>query len=257
MVWTEEYNATYDGGRKTRPLQGRMWGHHMIHDLAMLLNRGDAPVVIIVGKTNTGKSTTALRLVELFYDELDMFKGSFTDDQLVYDPLPFMKKVRDIPVPDKEDRINPDREILIFDEAEDTFNINEYHSDANKAVDKVINLMRIKNCMYIFCAPHLSDVDPRIRKNADWVVHKETQQKAQPVIIMKNHMADKQDEASNGYYIDGKWYPSKPAEEYDRDYSQKDYDHKQKRMEEIVEEQIEKEKEEEEKKKKENASLDL
>jgi len=95
MVWTEEYKATYGKTLNIVPIQGKRY-NYFIHEIAMRLNRGEAPVVVFVGDMGNGKSEKALRLVEILQGELNMFKGSFTNDQLIYDPLEFMKNLLDM-----------------------------------------------------------------------------------------------------------------------------------------------------------------
>jgi len=224
MVWTEEYDALYFRSASIRPIKGNYY-NYFIHELAMRLNRGESPSVIFVGNQGMGKSEKALRLVEILQEELNMFKGEFSEEQLVYDPLNFLEQLMDIetPDPDADQNVHEDRRAMIFDEAGINLNVADYHSDMNKSVDEVIQTMRILNSLYIFCVPQYSSIDSRIQREADIIVKVEEQGRATPILIEKDHTAMKKSDAFRkiGLYKH-KWRPDRPSEENRKIYKNKE-----------------------------------
>lgn len=260
MVWTEDYEALYPNSVSIKPLQGKKY-NYIIHELAMRLNRGEAPIVIFNGHTGSGKSEKALRLVEILQEELNLFKGEWTQDQLVYDPLEFLEKIMEIdePNPENVDKdIHEERTAFIFDEAGINLNIADYHSDMNKSVDKVLQTMRILNSLYIFCVPELSSLDSRISRKADIIVEVEAQGVALPKLVEKDHTATKKAEAYNKIALyNHKWYPDRPSDENIKIYQNKELPFKFEELEKMYEDMKKEREEMKKKKQKEKASSSM
>lgn len=262
MVWTDDYDATYGNTLNIRPIKNKRY-NYFIHEIAMRLNRGEAPVVIFVGDMGKGKSEKALRLVEILQDELDMFQDTFTNDQLVYDPLEFMEKLIDMEDKykardlDDEDTFSG-RKAFILDEAGVNLNVADYHSDMNKSVDEVLQTMRILNSLYIFCVPELIQLDSRIRTKADIIVKVEEQGKATPCLVWKDQTATTRGDA---FRIEPQykhqWSPERPSEKHRKEYESKEIDYKFGQLEEKYEAMKKMREEEKQKEKKKSANLDL
>lgn len=262
MVWTDEYNATYGNSLNLVPIKGQKH-NYFIHELVMRLNRGEAPVVIFVGDMGNGKSEKALRLVEILQEELDLFQGSFTQDQLIYDPLEFMEKLLEMEEEFKES-YNVDQDIFegrkafLLDEAGVNLNVADYHSDMNKSVDEILQTMRVLNSLYIFIVPELIQIDSRIRTKADIIVHVEEQGMATPVLVEKDNKSTKRTDAFRTVPLyNHRWYPDRASEDNRKIYEDKEIPFKFGQLEEKYELMKKKREEEEKKKEKESASLEL
>jgi len=146
--------------------------HPLLHKLVEKLNNGKSPTVIFVGATGNGKSMKALRMWEILYNEMNVFKEDEfqPDEHLFYEPEHILKKMQGIGTPN-EHGINPDREMLIFDEGGVNINKKDWQSTTNRAIDMILQTQRMKNCLYAFILPDIQDIDKQVIKMADYIVY--------------------------------------------------------------------------------------
>ena len=167
-----EYEAYNHNGKKV-PIDDN-FEHIFIHKIVEKLNEGKDVSVIMCGEKGNGKSIGALKLVEILYDKLDVFKGDFNVERnFVYEPIQYLEVLSDIPLPEKDDReddINPEREAIIIEEAANLLNKSDYHSKMNKTVSDMNNIQRKANVLVIYTLPRAGDLDSRLKKDVDFVV---------------------------------------------------------------------------------------
>lgn len=122
-----------------------------------LLNSGLSPNILIDGKSQRGKSNTALEMAYRLHEDLNVLEGDFNPkDQVVYEVLPFLLFYR-----------YNERVFCLFEEAGETLNKNDYNSDMNKAVASMIRTQGKKQIVNCFVTPEATELDPRIRDNID------------------------------------------------------------------------------------------
>ena len=171
-MFDDEYSAyRQDGGKN--PINGS-YRHIFIHKIVEKLNEGKDVNVVMCGEKGNGKSMGALRLAEILQNELNVFKDTFDPNRnLIYDTLDYLDIMRNISLPDhdsREDDINPNREILIVDEAGVQLNKSDYHSEMNDAFSDMLDIQRKATCLVIYALPIAGDLDVRIKKDIDFVV---------------------------------------------------------------------------------------
>lgn len=160
---TEEGNELFRQRVKARqPINGEYY-HRLINGIINDVNKGLAPVIVVSGQMGKGKSMGALELTRILHNEVKLMKNEINEDKvkenLVYDALPFLEFI-----------YNNKREVLIFDEAGVNLNSKEWYSKFNRSVDKTLQTMRKNNCVYIFIAPTLQDLDNAIINVVNYVI---------------------------------------------------------------------------------------
>jgi len=171
-MFTKQYSAYNDSGSK-KPVKGE-YHHIFIHKIVEKLNEGKDVNVVICGEKGNGKSMAALRLAEIIQNELNLVQGEFNPkENLIYDTLDYLDIMRKIDLPDYDDReddINPNRQVLIVDEAGVQLNKSDYHSEMNTAFSDMLDIQRKANCLVIYALPNAGDLDVRIKNDVDFVV---------------------------------------------------------------------------------------
>jgi len=155
-----------DGAKSVRINGPRL--HILYARIVNQLNSGQSPIIAVVGKEGLGKSMTALIIAKTLHD-IGVLSGDFSPkDQTLYDVVEFLTKVR-----------NSTREAIMIDEANVVVNINDYHTDMNRAVASSMRTQRKRENVYIFVAPELQKLDSRIRDKVDVIVDLKKNQFAQ------------------------------------------------------------------------------
>lgn len=215
-----------------RPIQshssGRKYFHVWLHKLLEKLNNGFAPIIANVGETGSGKSMAGVKTLEWLIN-CDALNDFTSDKNLVYDVLPFLKKIHDMPIEGSND-INIHREGFIFDEGGVNFNSKDYQSQENRSIDEVIQTMRMKNCVYIFCTPDIKNLDKQIRKEIDFIISMQDPGNAQITGIKK--VRNRLDGSWEYWYIPyskwfGNWRFDMPSDEIVNEYKSKEREAKE------------------------------
>lgn len=171
-MFEKEYQA-YDYNDNKNSIKGEYY-HIFIHKIVEKMNEGKDVNVVMCGEKGNGKSMGALRLAEIIQDEIDMVEGDFNPKRnLIYDTLDYLEIMKEIELPaydDRDDDINPNREVIIVDEAGVQLNKSDYHSEMNDAFSDMLDIQRKANCLVIYALPIAGDLDVRIKKDIDFVV---------------------------------------------------------------------------------------
>lgn len=171
-MFTKDYEAYNESGGK-KPIKGKYF-HIFIHKIVEKLNDGKDVNVVICGEKGNGKSMAALRLGEIIQNDLNLMSGDFEPSQnLIYDTLDYLDIMRKIDLPsydDRDDDINPNRKVLIVDEAGVQLNKSDYHSEMNNAFSDMLDIQRKANCLVIYALPNAGDLDVRIKNDVDFVI---------------------------------------------------------------------------------------
>jgi len=116
-----------------------------------------SPNIGIFGKSQRGKSNTALEMAYRLHNDLDILQGDFNpESQVVYEVLPFLLFYK-----------YNSRVFCLFEEAGETLNKNDYNSDMNHAVAGTLRTQGKKQIVNCFVTPEATELDPRIRDNID------------------------------------------------------------------------------------------
>jgi len=236
-IYKEKVLADQKVNGKLQPL--------IINYLINSLNSGYAPVVAICGRYGSGKSMTALRILEKLHNEVGVLKGELTDprNQLVYDVLDFLKTIN-----------TSSRRGIIFDDAGVNLNALDFQKDFNRAVEDVIATQRLKENVYIFVLGKLYKLTKGIRDIIDLrlVVNKTRGGKviARPTIFRPKYgKIDSPSNTKSKIYLDENFIPEKPDKELVKKYRKKERKFKSDLVDEWIEDlEGEKEKKEEENK---------
>lgn len=125
------------------------------------LVRGQMPVIVINGRTGSGKSVLAAYIMYMLHEKLNVCAGKATsydsdgaDDipNLCYEVVTYAERV-----------LNTLRQCIILDEAGIQLNSKDYHDDMNRTNEEILETMRIKNHCLIYVSPKHSNLDKAIR----------------------------------------------------------------------------------------------
>lgn len=194
--------------------------------IANMLNKGLSPVVGIFGKTQTGKSNTALVLNHMISEELNLVQGEFDPvKQTVYEVIPFLVLLR-----------NTKRRAIMFDEAGETLNKNDYNSKMNHAVAGSLRTQSKRQIPYFFVTPEAGELDPRIREEIDVEIEMTATGEAQITLYEKER--GRQAENKNQRYkfasINEKWDVPKAPSGIRSDYDRVDSEFKGRYLDELL-----------------------
>jgi hypothetical protein len=177
-MFTEQYTAYPQQGFHKKPVQDKYY-HIFIHKIVEKLNEGKDVSIIFCGEKGNGKTYGALRLIEILYNDLNMFSGEFDpQEQVIYDPLDYLDQMRQIDIPDEDDRednINPDRKAFLVDEAGLQLNKSDYYGEMNDAFADMLDIQRKANCLVIYALPVAGNIDSRIKDDIDFVIEMKDQ----------------------------------------------------------------------------------
>lgn len=141
------------------------------------LAAGQSPIIIICGKERKGKSMAALVLAYYLHDKLNVCRGSFNpEQQTVYNVVEFLTAV-----------MEHTRSVIMFEEANETVNKNQYHSDMNQAVARTLRTQGKRQNVYIFIGPEYKELDSRVRDKVDVLVEMERKQVAKVTCYQLRH----------------------------------------------------------------------
>ena len=207
--------------------------------IANLLNNGISPNIGIFGKSQRGKSNTALVIANKLHNELNMLRGEFEPRyQTIYEVIPFLLFYRYYA-----------RRMAMFEEAGETVNKNDYNSKMNRAVAGTLRTQgkrQIPNC---FITPEASELDPRIRDNLDIEIEMVSTGKAK-VTFYERIFGKKSENMSRNYNfgkVSGTWDVPKAPKKMRRKYEEIDSGYKGRYLDELlmdtIQEKLEEEKE--------------
>jgi hypothetical protein len=180
--------------------------------IANILNTGQSPIIGIFGKEQTGKSNTALYLNHVIHNELNLVKDEFNPiNQTVYEVVPFLVLLR-----------HTTRRSIMFDEAGETLNKNDYNSKMNRAVAGSLRTQSKRQIPYFFVTPEAGELDPRIREKIDIEIEMVAKGKAEVTLYEKIHGRKGENKQQRYEFasLNEKWnVPKAPAdirEKYDK-----------------------------------------
>lgn len=207
--------------------------------IANLLNNGISPNIGIFGKSQRGKSNTALYIAHVLHNDLNLLRDEFKPEyQTIYQVIPFLLFYRYF-----------SRSMALFEEAGETINKNDYNSKMNRAVAGTLRTQGKKQNVNCFVTPEASELDPRVRDNIDIEIEMVSTGKARITFYERIH--GKRAENMNRNYdfgrVNGKWDVPKAPAHIRREYDQIDSGYKGRYLDELLmdslKEKLEKEKE--------------
>lgn len=153
------------------------WVHPLFLKINNMLADGQSPIIIIVGKEGAGKSMAALVLSWTIHQRLNLCPGAFNpQQQTVYKVIPFLLLYRSVA-----------RHAIMFDEANETLNSNDYNSEFNMAVARTLRTQRKRQNINIFVGPEYKQLDTRIREKVDILIDMKYKQYGNVTLYKKKH----------------------------------------------------------------------
>ena len=165
-LFNERVNVNYENVLNDVKVNG-VWVHPFFVKLVNMLHNGESPIIIVVGKEGRGKSMTGLKIAQILH-KIGCLTGSFNPSrQVVYEVIPFLLLYGD-----------STRSAVMFDEANETLNVADYHDDFNKAVAGVLRTQRKRENVNIFVCPEYKQLDKRVRSKVDVLINMKGKQYA-------------------------------------------------------------------------------
>lgn len=205
--------------------------------IANMINTGLSPVIGIFGKEQTGKSNTALYLNHVIHNELNLVKGSFDPiSQTVYEVIPFLVLLR-----------NTTRRAIMFDEAGETLNKNDYNSKMNRAVAGSLRTQSKRQIPYFFVTPEAGELDPRIREKIDIEIEMVSKGRGEVTLYEKIHGRKGENKQQRYEFasLNEKWKVPKAPEDIRSKYDKLDSHFKGRYLDDLLGDAIEEKLEEE------------
>lgn len=207
--------------------------------IANLLNNGISPNIGIFGKSQRGKSNTALYIAHKLHNELNMLREKFEPRyQTIYEVIPFLLFYRYY-----------SRRMAMFEEAGETVNKNDYNSKMNRAVAGTLRTQGKKQIVNTFVTPEASELDPRVRGNIDIEIEMIATGKAK-VTFYERIYGKKSENMSRNYNfgkVSGTWDVPKAPKQLREKYDEIDSGYKGRYLDEMlmdtIQEKLEQEKE--------------
>lgn len=199
--------------------------------IANMLNAGLSPIIGIFGKEQTGKSNTALELADTLHNDFNLCRGEFNPaNQVVYEVIPFLVLLR-----------HTTRQVIMFDEAGETLNKNDYNSKMNRAVAGSLRTQSKRQIVYIFVTPEASELDPRIREKIDVEIEMVATGKAEVTLYERIHgrKAENKNQRYEFASINEKWDIPKANSELRKQYDKIDSSFKGRYLDELLLDAIE------------------
>lgn len=191
---------------------------------------GHSPTICIVGEEGNGKSMAALYLSHRFHD-MNLCRGDFDPNvQTVYRPEDFQLTLE-----------QSTREVIWFEEANETLNANDYHSKMNRSVARLMRTQRKRENLYIFSCPKFKRLDSRVRRQVDLMVNMVDKQVGKLTVYQDNH-AKRSNRGLDYDFINFDkevWEVPDVPEERQREYEQIDNRFKGEYLQEIIIESLE------------------
>lgn len=107
------------------------------------LDKGEAPLIVVVGGTGKGKSMTALIIAQHFLARY--FNKDFDfENNMFFDVLDLSEKLQ-----------NTSQGVIYLEEAGVSLNADEWASDFNKVYNRIQQTQRFRNNLYILVLPHV------------------------------------------------------------------------------------------------------
>lgn len=238
---TETYNISKDelGMYYDLPIGSRDKYSIVFLRIINLINSGLSPNIGIFGKSQRGKSETALHILHTLHNDLNVLRGEFSPkNQVLYSVVPFLLFYR-----------HNRRVGALFEEAGETINKNDYNSKMNRAVRGTLRTQGKKQIPNIFVTPNYDALDPDVRDEIDIEIEMESTGKAKITFYERIHSrkAENQNRKYEFARIDGKWDVPRPPKKIRREYDEIDSGYKGRYLDDllkdVIEEQIEMEKE--------------
>lgn len=201
------------------------WVHPVMARIVNQINDGLAPNIAVVGKEGYGKSMTGLWIAYLLHNKLNVLRNDLNlDNQLVYRPLEFLFLERE-----------STRTAELFEEANETLNVNDYHTVFNKSVAGAVRTQRKRENPKIFIGPELQQIDSRIRDKLDVVVEMKGKRYAEVTTYKLKHA--KKSNRGMDYYFNNDypdWKVPKVPESYKESYDKIDNNYKGSYLDDLI-----------------------
>jgi len=153
------------------------WVHPIYGRIVNQINNGETPMIAVVGKEGLGKSMTALRIMIELHENINVLRGSFDiENQVVYKVLEYLFLER-----------QSTRTGIMFEEANETLNSNNYQSKFNHSVAASARTQRKRENPKLFVGPEVQQFDSRIRDKLDIVIELKNKQFAEITTYQLKH----------------------------------------------------------------------
>lgn len=153
------------------------WVHPLYAKINNMMAENESPIIIIVGKEGKGKSMTALVLCHYLHNKLNLLRGNFNpENQTVYQPLEFLFTEREAT-----------RKAIMFEEANETLNSNDWRTLMNKAVRGALRTQRKRENCHVFVCPEYKQLDKGIRQKVDVLIEMKSKQYAKVRTYQMKH----------------------------------------------------------------------
>lgn len=203
-----------------------------------MLSKGLSPNIGIFGKSQRGKSETALHILQTLHNDLNVLQGKFIPkNQVLYGVVPFLLFYR------YNQRVG-----ALFEEAGETLNKNDYNSKMNRAVRGVLRTQGKKQMVNIFVTPNYDALDPDVREEIDIEIEMTSTGKGEITLYEKVH-GRRQENMTRKYKFasfDHEWKVPRPPSDLRTQYDNIDSGFKGRYLDDllidVIEERIEKEK---------------
>lgn len=127
-------------------------------------------VILVVGRSGTGKSVGTLRMFEHFGEMLGIDYAEYVKDTVIITPKDYHEKVSALM--DKSNKRLKPINFLMSDEARELANSKEWNSKTNRAISDINAVMRgVKPIAHFILSQNIRDIDSSIRRTADLVFY--------------------------------------------------------------------------------------
>lgn len=130
------------------------WYHIVFRGIVNDIVKGKAPIIVINGKGQTGKSTLGMYIADVLHNRINCCGGDWNPERnLCYDVTEYFSLVRDYI-----------REVVAVDEAGKNLNSKDWYTALNRANDITLETMSVMEHVHMYISTHFSDLDTSIKK---------------------------------------------------------------------------------------------
>lgn len=211
----------------------------IFYRIANMLNSGLSPNIGIFGKSQRGKSNTALYIGHVLHNKLNLLRDKFNPEyQTIYEVLPFLLFYR-----------HSSRSMIMFDEAGETLNKNDYNTKMNKSVAGTLRTQGKKQIVNCFITTEYNELDPRIKGEIDIEIEMVSTGKARVNFYEKIHGKKAEAVSRDNKWTSppGKWNVPKAPTNIREVYDELDSNYKGRYLDRMIKDVIQEKKEEQEK----------
>lgn len=145
--------------------------HNLVAAIHNRMAEGLAPLIIITGESQTGKTYTALRIAYELHEVTNAAYGKFSKKNILYEEEDALNSMT---VNFKNNR-PAQKQVLLGDELGEQANANTHNSTSNRAWKMILNVMPVLGNCIIGIDPQSSRIDAKIRDKPNyraWMIDK-------------------------------------------------------------------------------------